>query len=99
MTLSKDIDWRVCKEFDTIKFNNEKPFNFVAPKKTFIENLKKEFPEMSESIEKYFKISRRAAACGTYKSMIFVVFPSILRKLFLLLLSLVYSDVYGKTTK
>ncbi|KAL4445953.1 hypothetical protein ABPG74_010945 [Tetrahymena malaccensis] len=99
MTMSKDINWNICKEFDTIKFNDEKPFKFIAPKKTFIENLKNEFPDMKEPIQKYFEISRRAAACGSYKSLIFLVVPTFLQKICLFGLSILYSDVYKKSTK
>lgn len=36
MSMSTPVEFRVFNDFDSIKFNKEKPFVFTAPKKTFI---------------------------------------------------------------
>lgn len=60
MAMCRDVAWRVCKDFDCIKLNNEKPFIFQAPEKQFIQNLKTEFPNSNKAIDNFFKAAKRS---------------------------------------
>lgn len=49
---SKVVEWNVFKHFDTIQYGEEK-IEFIAPLKTFYENLVSKFPESKDAINKY----------------------------------------------